>query len=78
MTRCLSSAAVSVLETTVWPAGRGRGRRGGGVFHTPSAEGGVLGAAAPLAPTLTERCVVTCSNSSSRHVELSIGSGSRK
>ena len=53
MTRCLSSAAVSVLETTVWPAGRGRGRRGGGVFHTPSAEGGVLGAAAPLAPTLT-------------------------
>ena len=55
MTRCLSSAAVSVLETTVWPAGRGRGRQGGGVFHTPSAEGGVLGAAAPLAPTLTER-----------------------
>lgn len=71
MTRCLSSAAVSVLETSVWPAGPGE------CFTLRLWREVCWGAAALLAPTLTERWVVTCSNSSSCHVELSSGSGSR-
>ena len=67
ITRCLSSAAVSVLGTAAWWAGPGA------CFALCLWTGVSRGAAAVLALTLTGRGVVTCLNSAAAALNWAVG-----